>query len=648
MSVGAAALVLFILTLAPTVTAEDSGELIAAAWHFGIPHPPGYPLWTLLCGIFTHLLPLGSVAWRANLFSAVCSAGAAVVAYAALREVGVSRPIAAAASLTWIWSRWSWSQSVITEVYSLNSLLTVGVLWCGLRWYRTRSNRPLLAASLLMGLGMANHHSIALVGLALVIWILVQQPGLVKQSRLVLCCVAMFVVGLLPYVYLPVRAQADPPINWGDPSNAQRFWEHVSRHQYGAIGPTKVAEPRSVKRLVPQLHYLGESICDDMTPWWAGAAVVGLVVMARRNRWLLVLVILWLICTGLLFAVLANYDLDRTSRWAMRVFFIPVPLGLVIPLAFLLEWLRTFVRRKLVNYQGLATAAVIILVAAAPGVQIAAHWRQCNYAHYWLAEDHARNLLRCMLPRAMIFPSGDHNAFPLVYLVMVEGEGDDVLIADIYGYTSPELYASRPPDSPDAPLPWLIKQARRPVYYTTKKAPPVENARFVSAGLLYHLLPEGMSFDSAGLLDKCGYRNLEEPTVFDFGAAHIMTDFEFFQGLDDLEGGQSTAALAHFARAAEFGWGIREAFNNIGSALGEYGRDEEAIGYFRQAAGLDHRYTLPRWNMFRLFKRQGRLPEARRQLVKIIAAEPADFRAYGEMGFTLHHHFNDPDGAVHF
>jgi len=93
--VGVAVLALFALTLGPTVTAEDSGELIAAAWHFGIPHPPGYPLWTILCGVFVHLVPLGSVALRANLFSAVCSAGAAVVAYAAIREVGLSPPPAA-------------------------------------------------------------------------------------------------------------------------------------------------------------------------------------------------------------------------------------------------------------------------------------------------------------------------------------------------------------------------------------------------------------------------------------------------------------------------------------------------------------------------------------------------------------------------
>src|SRR5262245_35562775 len=56
----------YCVTLAPTVTGEDSGELITAAYFFGVPHPPGYPLWTMLCGAWTHLLPIGSIAWRAN------------------------------------------------------------------------------------------------------------------------------------------------------------------------------------------------------------------------------------------------------------------------------------------------------------------------------------------------------------------------------------------------------------------------------------------------------------------------------------------------------------------------------------------------------------------------------------------------------
>ena len=64
----------YVLTLAPSVTLEDSGELITGAADFGVPHPPGYPLWTMSGFLFSHLVPFGSIAWRVNLESAVSSA----------------------------------------------------------------------------------------------------------------------------------------------------------------------------------------------------------------------------------------------------------------------------------------------------------------------------------------------------------------------------------------------------------------------------------------------------------------------------------------------------------------------------------------------------------------------------------------------
>src|SRR5678816_1589132 len=44
-------------TLAPDVTLEDSGELATASYYAGVPHPPGYPVWTVYTWLFTVLFP---------------------------------------------------------------------------------------------------------------------------------------------------------------------------------------------------------------------------------------------------------------------------------------------------------------------------------------------------------------------------------------------------------------------------------------------------------------------------------------------------------------------------------------------------------------------------------------------------------------
>ena len=76
----------YIVTLAPSVTFWDAGELIAAARGLGIPHPPGTPVFVLLAHVWAQALPVGEYAWRTNLLSATASAAAAGFLFLVARE----------------------------------------------------------------------------------------------------------------------------------------------------------------------------------------------------------------------------------------------------------------------------------------------------------------------------------------------------------------------------------------------------------------------------------------------------------------------------------------------------------------------------------------------------------------------------------
>src|SRR3954465_10860585 len=77
----AAAVMLYLRTLAPSVMPGDYAEFQMAAAVLGGPHPTGYPLYIMLGKLFT-LLPFGDVAFRVNLSSAVYMAGGATMLYA--------------------------------------------------------------------------------------------------------------------------------------------------------------------------------------------------------------------------------------------------------------------------------------------------------------------------------------------------------------------------------------------------------------------------------------------------------------------------------------------------------------------------------------------------------------------------------------
>jgi hypothetical protein len=64
----------YLYTLAPDVTLEDSGELAVGSMYAGVPHPPGYPMWTIYSWVFTKILPFSNIAWRVAVSSAFAAA----------------------------------------------------------------------------------------------------------------------------------------------------------------------------------------------------------------------------------------------------------------------------------------------------------------------------------------------------------------------------------------------------------------------------------------------------------------------------------------------------------------------------------------------------------------------------------------------
>jgi len=206
----------YLATLAPTTFGLDSAELTAAAYSLGIVHAPGYPVYLLLAHVFTRL-PIGDVGYRANLFSAVAAAAAVGLLVAWLRRstAGARRdaspPIpAVVAGVSFGLCFYVWSVAVVAEVYTLQGLLLVAILWCLWEWQERGQITCLLAAAGLTGLAFANSPATALwwPGLLVLAWSAV--PGRALGRGRLAGAVAAFVLGLLPILYLPLRSAANP------------------------------------------------------------------------------------------------------------------------------------------------------------------------------------------------------------------------------------------------------------------------------------------------------------------------------------------------------------------------------------------------------------------------------------------------------
>src|SRR6266516_2695140 len=192
------ALLLYSWTLAPTVTLTDSGELIVVAHGLGVAHPPGFPLWVILAHLAS-LVPLGNVAVRINFSSALFAALASAMLTLVVVELMIAAsylltrkkrsaqrnkkaedsPIAQllicapalGAGLLMAFARTLWAYATIAEVYTLNALLILIILFLMLRRRRyiladRLNTRPairphdkwLYGAALLFGLALGIHH----------------------------------------------------------------------------------------------------------------------------------------------------------------------------------------------------------------------------------------------------------------------------------------------------------------------------------------------------------------------------------------------------------------------------------------------------------------------------------------------------------
>lgn len=216
------ALGVYLLTLAPDLSwanaATDGGELITAAVTLGIPHPPGYPLYVILGKLFS-LLPLGTVAWRFNLLSAVCGAlavGCLVLAIGRFQGSRIPPAAATAAALLFGFMPLVWSQAVVAEVYTLNLLLLAVFL---LAWSRGGASGW---SGFWLGLAITTHLTSLLMAPAL----------LVGRGRG--RAVAGLALGLTPLLLLPWLARGDSPVVWGRPDDLAGWWWLVSGRLYAA------------------------------------------------------------------------------------------------------------------------------------------------------------------------------------------------------------------------------------------------------------------------------------------------------------------------------------------------------------------------------------------------------------------------------
>ena len=446
-------------TLAPGVTLENAGELLTASHGLGVPHPPGYPAWTLLAAIWQRIVPFHNIAWRVNLMCAFF--GALAVGLLALLISKSGRVMASrcgfmqgretGAGLDWIilassvsaagmlaFSPAMWSQSVITEAWTLNVFLLVAILVLVYRWsFEPERCWRLYLAGFLWGISLTNHQTLVLLAVAFptFLWLVdrklgrdvlapmlavivlavakmiatpgslfrqgafaagcvlghgvgagvwlrylwKQGPGLMRMWRRVLAIYATVVLGMSLYAYVPLSSATNPPINgtYGHGLIAAVHQAVIGQYE-------SVHAERSPLQFWGQINMFFDDLKSQFTIVYALIALLAMLFyrdLAREDRrWLLFLLVAFLfLALDLIF--FSNPGFERRRQYPALVSFLPCHCLYAVWIGYglILGCGNLVSERPSLRRMTLPLAA---LVAVLPLASVALHWAGSDqYAH---------------------------------------------------------------------------------------------------------------------------------------------------------------------------------------------------------------------------------------------------------------------------
>jgi hypothetical protein len=477
-------LALYASTLCPTVYWYDSAELATAAALLGIPHPPGYPVYTLLGRLYVLLVP-GEPAFAVNVMSAVHGALCVGLMFLIQRRLHADRIPALFGAMLFGTGASFWLNCSVAEVYTTGLVFALVVWLLLLDAHQTGRTRLVLIAAFLGGLGFAAHMFVATLGLGYVLlaWhgagvSSTAQAGPRRARPRILGLASLAALaGASAYLYLPLRISMQPAFSSLKESSFAGFVWMLSGGNYKHWFFDRYDR---VARLLEVLSMLAEHLTD----LGLVLGVVGLCVLIVRQR---------AVGLSLLLALLGNlwffFDYDVHD---VEVFFLPSAALLAVCVGPLLTTVRGMLARKpstrvLSNLAlGVCLAYVALRVAViAPAVDLSEERS---------AQQYGETVAAALPPGAVVINCGTPEEWKYrtvfdYYFQKALGQRPDVMPVDIPEDVTVSVAAGAWTPDRLPPLFERVFASNRPVYMYAEIDALRPLFAFSREGLLFRLTP---------------------------------------------------------------------------------------------------------------------------------------------------------------
>jgi len=448
------ALLIFILclavydaTLTPSLSykSPDGNELATVCYTLGLAHSTGYPLYTWLGKLFT-FLPIGDVAHRVNLMSAVLGAAGVALLYLILRLLtgnhtpAASRLAAAFGALLFAFSLTFWSQTGIAEVYAPNLFMVALTVLLLLQWARSRYFLWFWAFALVYGLSLGTHMSNLGFAPAFALFVLLVEWRILLRPWVWLGAALLFFLGVLQFLWLPYTATTLNDVNML--RHAPTTLAGIYNYTLGAFPEFKFAFPLKAipERIVLYLYLLAQNF--GVVGILAGLGGMAALLWQRPKHFFLLmgmyLVNVWF------FVQYRAFDVDVFFIPSHFVYAIWIGFGLSALLSGPAALLHQAEGRRRAAWAGLGGLTALILALVLVG-QVQANWEANDYSDDTAINDFYENVYELLPPNSALLGRGGVFGYDMFYFRLVYDYRPDVAIPMIDGpHPEPEELAGRP------------------------------------------------------------------------------------------------------------------------------------------------------------------------------------------------------------
>lgn len=431
----------YLHNLSHSVYGGDVGDLVTAAFVGGVPHPPGYPLFTLLGFILTRIHFFYSPAYAVGLISVISGTLGIIFFYQTVKILTKNDFISFISSSILAFSYFYWFYSEIAEVFALNSLLLILLIFLAVKINIQNKVKLLPFLFFAAGLSLTNHQTIFLTFPSLIILLL---PAILKMKKkkqiiikFILINLFLFILGFSIYLYVPVASFGNPVLNWDKVKDVQSFLHLFLRKDYGTFSAGLFATPSLLQRILTVRVYLVQIFLQFTIPVIT-LCFVGVIYLFKKNRILLLSLILGFVITGPLFIGYAGFPLTGNFYFGVNErFFLLSSIFLFFFFPFGLLFLSDLFKKTLHTNPVLLQTVFLII----PLMLYFYNFPKTNLSNVYVGDNYGYDILTTLPPKSLIFLAGDTIIFNAWYTHYVLGIRPDVNILNISGDIASPYYS---------------------------------------------------------------------------------------------------------------------------------------------------------------------------------------------------------------